>query len=58
MDEFNRDPSLMTSLKGEIAVTSEVKSPFIVQLIASKIGHKFTYMILELCDSDLRKELA
>lgn len=58
MDEFNRDPSLMSSLKGEIAVTNEIKSPYTVQMLAFKIGHKTTYMILELCDSDLRDELA
>jgi len=58
MDEFNRDPTLMTALKGEIAVTDAVQSPFTVQMKGYKVGHNFTYMILELCDFDLRKELA
>jgi hypothetical protein len=58
MDEFNRDPSLMASLKGEITVTMDVNSPYTVKMIDYRIGKRFTYMILELCDSDLRKELA
>lgn len=58
MEEFNREPSLMASLKGEINVTMDVNSPYTVKMIDYRIGKRFTYMILELCDSDLRKELA
>ena len=45
----------MKSLKGEIAVTSDVNSEHTVKMIAYQIGHRYTYIILELCDSDLRK---
>jgi serine/threonine protein kinase len=58
MDEFNKDAMLMESLKGEIKVTQEVNSEHTVKMIAHKIGKKYTYMILEICDTDLRKELA
>lgn len=58
MDEFNKDPMLMSALKGELEITAAVQSPYTVKMMGSKIGQKFTYMILELCDLDLRKELA
>lgn len=58
MDEFNSDPTLMTSLKGEIQITMDVNSEHTVQMIEAKIGHRFTYIILEICDTDLRKEMA
>ena len=45
----------MDSLKAEILITESVKSPFSVKMCASQIGYHHTYMILELCDSDLRK---
>lgn len=47
----------MAALKGEISITSDVNSDHTVKMIAYKMGHHFTYIILELCDSDLRKEL-
>lgn len=58
MEEFNRDPTLMASLKGEIAVQQDVNSDYTVKMIESRIQSHYTYMILEICDSDLRKELA
>jgi calcium-dependent protein kinase len=58
MEEFNKDPTLMASLKGEIQITLDVNSEHTVQMIEAKIGHHFTYIILEICDTDLRKELA
>ena len=57
MDDFNKDPTLMASLKGEIQITMDVNSEHTVQMIEAKIGHHFTYIILEICDTDLRKEL-
>lgn len=35
----------------------EVASPYTVRLFDSSIGGQWSYMILELCDSDLRKEM-
>lgn len=58
MEEFNRDPTLMAALDGEIQITAQAKSPYSVQMLTHRIGHRFTYIVLELCDSDLRKELA
>lgn len=58
MEEFNRDPTLMSSLKGEIQITMEVNSEHTVKMLEAKIGNVYTYIILELCDTDLRKELA
>ncbi len=55
MEEFNKDPTLMAALKGEISITSDVNSEHTVKMIAYQMGHHFTYIILELCDSDLRK---
>ena len=57
MEEINKDAVLMKSLKGEIEVTNEVRSEHTVGMVAYQIGHRFTYIILELCDSDLRKEM-
>lgn len=48
----------MAALKGEIAITQDVKSEYTVEFINFKIGQRFTYIILQLCDYDLRKELA
>lgn len=58
MEEFNHDPMLMASLKGEIDITMDVNSEHTVRMIEAKIGTRYTYIILELCDTDLRKELA
>lgn len=55
MDDFNKDPTLMQALQGEIHITTEVNSQFTVKMIDYKIGHKYTYIVLELCDTDLRK---
>jgi hypothetical protein len=33
MEEFNRDPTLMASLKGEISITMEVNSEHTVKMI-------------------------
>lgn len=57
MEEFNKDAGLMEALKGEISITSDVNSEYTVKMIAHQMGNRFTYIILELCDSDLRKEL-
>lgn len=48
----------MESLKGEIAITMDVNSDYTVRMLDAKIQHRFTYMVLEICDTDLRKELA
>ena len=48
----------MASLDGEIQITSLLKTPYAVQMVAYRMGRRFTYIVLELCDSDLRKELA
>lgn len=58
MDEFNKDPTLMESLKGEIQITMDVNSDHTVRMVDAKLQHHYTYMVLELCDTDLRKELA
>lgn len=58
MADFNRDPTLMASLKGEIQITMDVNSEHTVRMIDAKIGHNYTYIVLEICDTDLRKELA
>ena len=57
MEEFNRDPMLMSSLKGEINITKEVDSEHTVKMFDYHIGKTYTYILLELCDSDLRKKL-
>jgi calcium-dependent protein kinase len=49
--------NLLDSLKGEIDIMKEVASPYTVRLFDSSIGGQWSYMILELCDSDLRKEM-
>lgn len=36
----------------------EVNSEHTVKMIDAKIGKAYTYIILEICDTDLRKELA
>lgn len=36
----------------------DVTSPNTVKMLSYQIGKKYTYIALELCDSDLRKELA
>jgi len=36
----------------------EVNSEHTVKMIDAKIGKNYTYILLELCDTDLRKELA
>lgn len=48
----------MESLKGEIAITMDVNSDYTVRMLEAKIQHRFTYLVLEICDTDLRKELA
>jgi len=58
MDEFYRDQILMDSLINEIKITKEVNSEHTVKLLESYLGKKFTYMILEICEGDLRKELS
>lgn len=57
MAPINQDQMLMESLKGEIAVTKEVSSEHTVCMLDFKINNLFTYIVLELCDGDLRKEL-
>ena len=49
---------LMASLKGEIDITMDVNSEHTVKMVEARIGSRYTYIILELCDTDLRKELA
>jgi hypothetical protein len=46
MDEFNRDSTLMASLKGEIQITLDVNSEHTVRMIEARIGHNYTYIIL------------
>jgi len=46
MEEFNKDPTLMASLDGEIKITGLVKTPFSVQMLNYRIGHRFTYIVL------------
>ena len=46
MEEFNRNPTLMAALKGELAITKEVQSPYTVKMMNSQLGHKVTYMVL------------
>lgn len=48
----------MNSLKGEISITLDCNSDHTVNMVEFKVGHNFTYMVLELCESDLRKELS
>ena len=55
MTEFNKDQMLMNSLIGEINITMDVSSANTVKMISYQIGNKFTYIVLEICDSDLRK---
>jgi len=58
MEEFNNDPTLMASLRAEIDITIDVNSEHTVRMVEAKIGNRYTFIILELCDTDLRKELA
>lgn len=55
MEEFNHDPTLMAALKGEIQITMDVNSDHTVKMLEAKLGQNYTYMVLELCDTDLRK---
>ena len=57
MDIFHKEPMLMKALKGEIAITADCNSEHTVKMIAYQMGHNYTYIILELCDTDLRKEI-
>jgi len=57
MEVFNADPNLMNSLIGEIKITMEVNSEYTVKMINYKVGKLYTYIILELCDSDLSKRM-
>lgn len=58
MEVFNKDPGLMNSLMGEIKITLEVNSDFTVKMLHYTVGNRYTYIILELCDSDLSKRLS
>lgn len=48
---------LLDSLVNEIQIMKEVNSTHTVRLFDSHIGQGFSYMVLELCDSDLRKKM-
>ena len=48
---------LLDALVNEMNIMKEVASDHTVRLFDSYVGKNYSYMILELCDSDLRKKM-
>lgn len=58
MDMSNfKDEVMIKALETEIDIMRNLKDEHIVRLEDSLIGPKVTYIILELCDGDLRKKM-
>lgn len=52
-----REENLEEALKIEIQTMRDLKSENTVEMIDAHIGPVYTYIILELCDTDLRKKM-
>ena len=58
MGVINKDPFLLSSLKNEVNVMGEFKGEsYVIQLHEASFGKKYTYLVMDLCDSDLRKKM-
>lgn len=56
MSKFDEDFKL-DALKSEIKAMKDLSSEHTVKMYDCQTGPKFTYMVMELCSSDLKKEL-
>ena len=58
MSVIKRDPFLLEALQNEVKVMKEMKGEhFVIQLHDAHFGKKYAYLIMDLCDSDLRKKM-
>lgn len=51
------DQVLVTALKTEIELMKNLQDEHLLRLHDSHYGGKFTYLVLELCDGDLRAKM-
>ncbi len=52
-----KDQAMIVALKTEVEIMKSLKDEHIVNMYESNIGTKYAHIVLELCDSDLRKKL-
>lgn len=51
------EQGLQEALRTEIGVMKELNDDHLLRLHDSHFGQKYTYLVLELCDGDLRKKM-
>lgn len=56
MSQFT-DKVLIQALNTEIELMKNLKDEHLLKMQDAEIGKKYTYIVLELCDGDLRKKM-